>query len=816
MPTSKNVLIASIASLAVAPSFAQETGQQSSGANNVLEEITVTARRRDETLQEIPVQIAVVTGEQLAQFGTTDFTDLQNRVAGLNLNLGGASGGGGSIGLRGISTSSTQAGFEQSVSVIVDGVQVSRARVMQVAMFDVAQVDVIKGPQALFFGKNSPAGAIMLRTEDPGNELNGYLTSSYEFEADEIKVLGAIGGPISDTLGFRLAGLYRDMDGWMENQYTTPLTAEQYPFPDPAIPQPGQRLAGASELALRGTLAFAPSDFFDATLKVTYGDYEDDGPNRESEVSRCGTTDPVHVVRGAPNPYGDCNLDGRNSRSRMGDEIIFEWPDARGEHYTENDQLLTSLDMNFALGDNLTLSSLTGYYESESRLQDNFDHSPFNQLAATEVNDYDSLTQEFRLTSNYDGAFNFVVGAFYQDSSLYNESSTKIFAFGPDPATGRYFSYTRPSTTDTDAISVFGQVIFDITDNLELAAGARYTEEDRDSTMQHTYVHAVLNTPIPALAFLPVGTVLENNQTINDTSPEVTLTWRPSDTISVYGSYKEAYKSGGMGLSSIVNGYLPVDGNGNPLTGQALDDYTQAYADGFGFEPEFIEGYEFGVKTMWLDNRLTLNVAAFTYDYTDLQVSQFDSESLSFRINNAASASVDGLEIDVNWAASEGINVWGSLNYLDATFNDYAAECYDLQTPEMGCIVDPETGVGLYQRQGQNLARAPEIAVVAGFDTFHQISRDLGLGFSMNASYSDDYEAANIGNPLQIQESFWKIDAGVRLVFNDRYRVSMYGRNLTDELITSRVTDSPGAALSTDTSRVVRGRQYVLEVGYDF
>jgi outer membrane receptor protein involved in Fe transport len=826
MLKSKLLGLCLLAILGVPPALAQDTDQSTSGAESSLEEITVTARRRDETLQEVPIQINVLTSEQLDQFGTTDFLDISTRIAGLNLNAGGAAGAGGAIGLRGISTSSNQAGFEQSVSVVVDGVQVSRPRVMHAALFDIQQIDIIRGPQALFFGKNTPAGAIDIRTADPGEEFSGFVTTSYEFEHDEVKVIGAVGGPVNDKLGIRVAGIFSDMEGYTRNNYSDPsdpLTDAEYPFnedppgpfgADPGIPTPGAEWAGVESMALRGTLEYEASDRFSANLKVSYSEYEDGGPNSNFEIFHCGTTDPDHVVRGAVNTRGDCVANQVSSRSDQIPEVLDGWKHAAQRHYGKADQMLTSLTMDFGLTDDLTLTSVTGLYDLDTALSDNFDYSTFNQLSAAEANEYEQFSQEVRLASNYDGSFNFLLGGYYQDASLDYITSGKIFPFGPDPVTGRYFSYERPGTTDTTALSAFGQIIFDVSDTIEIAAGVRFTNEERNSTMGHTEIHAVLG----ALGAAPVGVVLEDKNEIDDTSPELTITWRPTENVSAYASYKEGYKSGGMALSTIMLGWSPPDdGTGNPVTGPALQDYIDnVYKDGFTFDPEFIEGFELGLKTQLLDDTLTVNIGAFFYDYTDLQLSQFNSESFTFVIDNAAEATVNGLEIDANWVPSDGVTIWGSLNYLDSTYDDYVAECYDLQTPETGCVTDPDSGVDVFQRAGDRLPRAPEWAATLGFDVERPLAGDKTLGFTLNAMFSSEYEPAAIGNPIVFQDDFWKVDAGVRLILSDRYRFSVYGRNLTDESVRTRVTDASGAALDTYGAAYARGRQFVAEFGVDF
>ena len=237
------------------------------GTAGALEEIVVTARQRGESLIAVPVAVSSITAEALQSYGTTDVRDLVKLAPSLNIDRA-SSGAGGVLALRGIGTSPGQAGFDQAVSINIDGVQTGRARVLTQGLFDVAQVDVLKGPQALFFGKNSPAGVISIRSAAPTREFEGYARAGYEFGADEAVIEGAVSGPLSDAWAARLAVRYRDMNGWLRNDAA--LTSSPFAPPDPGAPVRGVRKPGEKELIGRLTLAYAPADSdFDATLKFS-------------------------------------------------------------------------------------------------------------------------------------------------------------------------------------------------------------------------------------------------------------------------------------------------------------------------------------------------------------------------------------------------------------------------------------------------------------------------------------------------------------------------------------------------------------------
>ena len=263
------VLLAAGGLLAADAALAQGSA---AGQSGVLEEIVVTARQRSESLIEVPVAVSSINAETLQDYGTTDIRDLSRMAPSLNIDRA-SSGAGGVLALRGIGTSPGQAGFDQAVSINIDGVQTGRARVLTQGLFDIEQVDVLKGPQALFFGKNSPAGVISIRSAGPTREFSGYARAGYEFGADEALIEGAIAGPLSDAWAARLAVRYRNMKGWLRNDAA--LTSVPFSPPDPGVPVPGVRRPGEKELMGRMTLAFTPPDSdFDATLKLAASDYE--------------------------------------------------------------------------------------------------------------------------------------------------------------------------------------------------------------------------------------------------------------------------------------------------------------------------------------------------------------------------------------------------------------------------------------------------------------------------------------------------------------------------------------------------------------
>jgi len=299
------------------------------------------------------------------------------------------------------------------------------------------------------------------------------------------------------------------------------------------------------------------------------------------------------------------------------------------------------------------------------------------------------------------------------------------------------------------------------------------------------------------LAALPEGIRIKDKFADTNLSPEITLTWRPSDKITSFISYRTGYKSGGMGLS---NTFLFT-------SAKTLDEITE----GVVFDAEEINGFEAGVKMLTFQDRMRLSITAFDYDYDDLQVTSFDGESISFQIKNAATASTTGVEIETMLQLNDNISLFGALNWLDAEYDDFpGAACYDDQTQAEGCVG------GLQNLAGTALSRASEWSGVIGFDFNRQVNSELALQFGVRSRYQDEFSATDTGDPGGLQDAHWNIDAHLQVEFRNRYGLSLIGRNLSDERSCSWAGDKPGGASGELSCRLNRGRQFAIQAHINF
>jgi outer membrane receptor protein involved in Fe transport len=383
---------------------------------------------------------------------------------------------------------------EQPVALNIDGVQITRGPVAAIGFFDLESVEVLKGPQALFFGKNSPAGVVSVQSVTPGDKLEGYVRAGYEFSASTPSFDGAVSIPLTDTLSVRFAGHYsHDNSGYIEN--TARPTAN--PFDGPTEPLPG---AANTEGPLdrdgigRVTVAWRPEGNFDATLKVL-GSYHHDWNSNTAENISCGAnahpTD-VNPLTGqaVQDPFGDCSANHQISVGNGPAGIVntFAGGPADGQPFTEARAWVSSLQMHYQFADKLDLTSITGYYHNNYAAFGNFDGTVFAQALDAENIVNTQMSEELRLASNFDSPVNFTVGTYYEHQKQETTNTDKVAPLPPYPIPGPYFGASNTvameAANKADSYSAFGQVSWKILENLELAGGARYTHDERSASVQ--------------------------------------------------------------------------------------------------------------------------------------------------------------------------------------------------------------------------------------------------------------------------------------------------------------------------------------------
>ena len=771
-----------------------------------LETVIVTARKKKENVQNIPVAVTAISGEQMDQYNVNSIQGIAATTPELQVTRG-SSGSGADISLRGIGSSFTSIGIEQSVAVDVDGVYYGQGRTLNDSYFDLKQVEILKGPQALFFGKNATAGVISFTTNDPGNTFEAYLREGYEFQAQQNVLEGVVSGPITDTLGARLAIHWADMAGGYVKNYVPALTmytpdvangfaAEAHNVGAVPVDNPQSR-----DFSARGTLKYTPTDNFDAKLKASYSRSRELNPTSADVMTFC--------------PYGTSQVGGDTCGKQW--VIHQNWVPADiaatnrllGRHggalYQDYDAYNITGIVNYSTQD-VDFNWVSGYQHFVNYFLGDYDFtSNPDGVFGSERSGYRAFSTEFRAQTSFDGPLNAMAGLYYQTTTL-NFDQEIIFPGALENSAVansqyKYLTVAKLSRTSGNTFAAFGQLIWNILPDLQFTGGARYTHETKDSFFRQPYVVAPYQVVFVQYNPADPTSQLGANQTWDNISPEATLTWHPTGNLTAYVAYKQGYKSGGF-------------------SGSALYSVGTTSAD-LAFNPERAAGWEAGVKSTWFDNTLRIDTTLFNYRYSNLQIDWFDAVHVNFITFNAGAAITRGAELNADWAPAEvqGFTLHGSLSYVDAFYSNFPdAPCNGGQSTSQGCNIyryrnpaNPSSfayrpcNIGAEVCNAQNLTGAPTAnAPKWTFSINPQYAMPIDSRFVLSLSgifrYTSRYETSQFNDPNYFQPGYWGVDGNITLSDqNGIWDVSLIGKNLTNEFVIYNTIDASGSGSGTGT-----------------
>ncbi len=769
-------------------------------------EIIVTARRRDERLIDAPVAITALGGAALDNYAVTEFSDMASLVPTMVAGKA-ASGSSASIFLRGVGSTALSAGFDQSVSFVVDGMPMSRGREISLSQYDVQRIEVLKGPQALFFGKNATGGLISVSTNNPRDIFEAGFKAGYGFEAQEKYGEGYISGPLADGLRARLAFRVSDSEGAFTNTaaetYIDPLGMERHR--NSKYRGYGRTYSG------RATIEWDATDNLTFQVKTGYTDQKDGGPTDILErICGGGRTTPF-----SPNPFGgpagippspnaDCRIDGRSDSSTIPLAVA-----QANYRYAGDGRMYSRLKSGFGIltatltSDVFDVTSITSYYRFKQTDLNNVSGeaypATFSQLA-----DYRQTSEELRFQSKWDGSINLLFGLFASSNKFIFNTDAYIFPVPISPVTDTYVTFKRDNGFSGSSMSAFGEVTANLSDSIELAGGARWSYESRDSYQTSLPAH------LGFAAAFPAGLRLDDRYRESDVSPQVTLRYKPSRDLTFYAAYKEGFKSGGFNIS------------------QTLTPAATLAAGQFGAERA--RGGEVGARAILMGGALSLNATAYYYDYLDLQVQNFDPVTIGQVVANAGTLRVKGIEGDFNWR-SGGFSLRGAAAYNHASYKDYIGQCYGGQTIAAGCnmLAAPSGAFTSQDYDGRTPPKAPRFAGRIGA-SYDMPLTDSGwtLQLSSDVSYTGKYNFTDTLRPDAVQKAYTKLDAALRVNGpDDRWTIGLIGRNLTNKLVVTAANDIPfaggtgtgtgGPGVLADMSAFVDNhREIYVEVGFKF
>lgn len=729
----KNIFTApalSLLSVAIASTMYVDTVSAENGFQ--LEEVVVTARKREESLQDVPVAVQAVAGDFIVEQGIVDVQALAPYTP--NFSYATAVGAADVLLMRGAGSIGAGPQFEPSIGQVFDGYFISRSRLGRSAFLDLAQVEILKGPQGAIVGKNTSLGAINVTPKKPTEDFEASLSSGFGWGDQEgPEVSAAISGALSDKVRARFAIEHKDQEGNVKN--IAPNAIED---------TTGTNDSTAARLILQADLSDnLTSEFlFQATDTTKRGKPREViwcPPSNEAALTAAGITcDRDQTTSGvAYHPNGDIiDLKLTIETSVLGARFDWEF-------------------------DNFSLTSLTGY--SGYNITDNFegDQSALASAQTLSEEEYEQFTQELRIAGDGD-EFSYMAGIFFMQNQMdYVDVFTQQSFSSPVAPNGR--ERNRVASVDTDTVSIFGQTDWIVSEDYTLTTGLRWTTEDREGESIVYPTQAFSTTPIPCGGGPQGCSKLDPA----DSFPSYFRAEISDDEISGNLSLQRNVESGMVYASYARGGKSAGFAVGSALT-----------PDAFLFDGETTDSYEIGGKHELLDNTLRFNWAIFYMQIDGLQTSALHPTSTA-PVNLPVNADVNsqGVEVDLTWAASEAMTVRWTAGYSDATFDDFIGNCYNGQTT--GCVARKQ------DQDGDSLPLTPDLSSVLGVDYEWGLDNDMTLRASVNWLYSSDYALQIDQHPESYQNAANKFD--LSLVLNgdhgdNNWKVALVGRNLTDEI----------------------------------
>lgn len=728
-----------------------QDGTSGPAAGGAMDEIIVSARKREESIQEIPVAVTAVTGDALKDAGVVEFTDLTEIAPNLRIFSTQSSPGGAAVTLRGQAQADILLTTDSSVGIYLDGVNLPRQLGLGANIFDVERIEVLRGPQGTLYGRNTTAGAInVISKKAQHNEWSGFVEATAgNFNRNDYSA--AINIPIvDDTLSVRVAGQSTHRDGFAVSDFSQ------------------QEFGDDDELFLRGSLRFTPNENIEV---LVVGDWQEirEGGGVEKLVTagaplssaaieagvELGALNPLDLPAPIPGPtFFTGAAAGLAALEGFADGMLFN-TDTDAPVYGNFDAAGIGGTITLDL-DLLTIRSISGYRTFNSDRLLDLDGTPFTILHPRLIGDSRFYSQELQFFGDaLDDRLDWFAGAFYSKEKGTDGSRTVAVAF-INPA--------NPSILDGDvensSYAFFAQGTYALTDRLDLTVGGRWTEEQKDLTTRNG-AGGFLPDGQPVICSVPVTArpdpavcLGEFSDTFSGFSYLFSLDYEVNQDTLVYAKVSRGFRGGGQNLR----------GSSDPASFQS-------------FDPEFAREVEVGLKTDIFGDMLRLNAAGFWTDYKDIQRSIIVpgvGANVVTVLTNAAEATILGFEIEAVSNPIEGLTLSANVGYTDAQYDAFTSLASD--------------GMTLIDRSGEAFGGIPELTIgaLARYETLVPNSSSV-LGMQVNYYWQDeivlDSEAVNLGlfADEQIQESYGLLNAQVDLSFDDYgLEFALFGQNLID------------------------------------
>jgi iron complex outermembrane recepter protein len=639
LSNASSVLIATTfaCTLLSSPALAQSSEEEGAGIGDII----VTAQKRSENVQDVPIAISAVSSEYLESRGISSIDRLGSIAPNVKIERAPSNKTISQISIRGSVTINPAVTWEPAVGLYLDGVYIAKAQGSIFDLADLERVEVLRGPQGTLYGRNALAGAINLVTRKPSGEAGGSAEITYG-NYDYWRGKAVLDLPAMGPISVKLSGQLQKRDGFVK--------VGPNPFPQAflARPQSVQELGDLDAKSGMIQVRLKPEGNFTADYQFDYSrsSQRTDFSQLVSVLPNSLFTDPAILAAIAPlGLYANPN---RQSRASVDASPLFE------KTRTYGHSLTLALDVGDA-----TIKSISAYRNLRWQDAADLDGSPLDVAATQRDTRFNAYSQELQLTgAAMDDQLNYVAGAFY-----YKEKAETL---GPQRFFGFLNQVNAPGAADlqsdygsrTRAWALYAQLDYKLTDALKLTVGGRYTNEKKD--IRRLFA---VGTPRFVLFNLPYGGVPDAK--FNNFSPTATLSYAASDDVNVYARWARGYKSGGFNGETDVAGLI-----GSPFNCTTAPGRTSELCN--PYRPEKVDSYELGLKTRLADGKLIFNVAGFWDEHKDIQLSVFTAQGAAASVVlNAAAARIRGLEFEAVARPTPALTINGSLAFLDADYKRF-------------------------------------------------------------------------------------------------------------------------------------------------
>lgn len=743
----------------------------------VIEEIVVTARFREESLQDVPLAINAFSSEELEREQIKTTFDLQYQTPGMFATRDVSGPTGASLAIRGQSASDSLLTTDSSVGVYVDGVSIPRFFGLNTSLFDVERVEILKGPQGTLFGRNTTGGAIQFVTQKADYDaLEGYL----EAEAgrfDTMNVGGAINLPLSDWAAVRLSGKHFGSDGWGTSS------------------EDGQKINDNDEQIVRGSFVADPTDQLNVVLTSEYQRVDNEAAPYISITHGTGLVGMNAQLEGYADP-DEYSLAGGADIDDFSTAFPGGTTQPRVVSFDEYERRAVSAALTLDLA-SVTLKSITGWHDFESGRSLDLDGGPSSGFQATLFTEADFFSQEFQvLGTAIEERLEWVVGAYYS-----SEDGTDLSESFLADALGAVLSPVGipvpvfEGDVQNDSWAAFAQGNYQLTEKLRVTLGYRYTEEDKSLvSFNRQTIGGIDGTVIDCS--VPGGVIGDCRYKVNDSFDGdawlVSLDYHVTDDVMVYLRSAESFKGGGQNLrgTPVVLTFAPI-------------------------ESETARDIELGFKGQLADGRVEVNAAAYRTKYEDIQRSrneEIDGQFLTL-IKNAAEATLQGIELSGTWLATERLSLELHANYFDGEYDDWP----DQLLTSTGEVIPVDRSITPFPDPEYTYTASASWDQPVSFGyvsaTVDYIWQDDALLFPDRVYALPPTDPEWQDPSLVTQESFSLVNARMVVEVTDMgLEVAFFGRNLTGEEYLTGVGDNSRTALGSIVGLAGEPRTWGLSV----